>query len=65
MHSVGVSMALGTFMTGVLLSTSPFADQVKAATMPAKQVLLGLFFIAIGMGIDPNEVASFGGTLFL
>jgi len=65
MERVGVSMALGTFMIGVLLSTTPFAEQVQAAATPAKQVLLGLFFIAIGMAIDLREVAAHGGVLLL
>jgi glutathione-regulated potassium-efflux system ancillary protein KefC len=63
MAKVGISMALGAFMIGVLLSTTVFAEQVKAAATPAKQVLLGLFFIAIGMAIDPKEVVALKGDL--
>jgi len=63
MDKVGISMALGAFMIGVLLSTTVFAQQIKAAATPAKQVLLGLFFIAIGMAIDLKEVAASGGSL--
>jgi glutathione-regulated potassium-efflux system protein KefB len=40
MDTVGVSMALGAFMIGVLLSTAPYADQVKATVAPVKQLLL-------------------------
>lgn len=65
MDRVGVSMALGAFMIGVLLSTTPFADQVQAAATPAKQALLALFFIAIGIAIDLREVAAHGGALLL
>jgi len=65
MDRVGISMALGAFMIGVLLSTTPFAEQVQAAATPAKQALLALFFIAIGMAIDVQEVAAHGGTLLL
>jgi len=65
MDRVGVSMALGAFMIGVLLSTTPFADQVQAAATPAKQALLALFFIAIGMAIDLREVAAYGSALLL
>ena len=64
-EQVGISMALGTFMIGVLLSTSPFAEQVKAAATPAKQILLALFFISIGMAIDLKELAALGTSLFL
>jgi glutathione-regulated potassium-efflux system ancillary protein KefC len=63
MDKVGISMALGAFMIGVLLSTTVFAQQIKAAATPAKQVLLGLFFIAIGMAIDLKEVLALGGSL--
>jgi len=65
MDRLGVSMALGTLMVGVLLSTSPFADQVMAAATPAKQVLLSLFFIAIGMAIDFKALGALGASLFL
>jgi len=63
MDRVGISMALGTLLVGVLLSGSPFAEQVKAAATPAKQVLLGLFFIAIGMAIDFHALASEAASL--
>ena len=63
MDKVGISMALGAFMIGVLLSTTVFAQQIKAAATPAKRVLLGLFFIAIGMAIDLKEVVALGGSL--
>ena len=65
MDKVGISMALGAFMIGVLLSTTEFAQQIKAAATPAKRVLLGLFFIAIGMAIDLKEVAAVGGSLLV
>jgi glutathione-regulated potassium-efflux system ancillary protein KefC len=62
-EKAGISMALGAFMMGVLLSTSVFSDQVKAAVTPARQVLLGVFFVAVGMAIDVREAAAFGGEL--
>jgi len=65
MDSVGISIALGAFMIGVLLSTTVYADQIKAAVAPAKQVLLALFFIAIGMAIDPRELVEFKADLLL
>jgi len=65
MDKVGISMALGAFLIGVLLSTTVFAQQIKAAATPAKWVLLGLFFIAIGMAIDLKEVAASGGSLLI
>jgi len=65
MDAVGISMALPAFMIGVLLSTTSYAEQVKAAVTPAKQWLLALFFIAIGMAIDLRQVAEFKTDLLL
>src|SRR4030095_6026990 len=65
MEAVGISMALGAFMIGVLLSTTVYAEQVKAAVTPAKQVLLAIFFIAIGMAIDARQLLDFKGDLLL
>src|SRR5215510_7526097 len=63
MDTVGLSNALGTFMVGLLLSTSIFADQIKASVSSLKRVLLGVFFIAIGMSINLGEVIVLGGHL--
>src|SRR5262249_32350306 len=65
MENVGISMALGAFMIGVLLSTSVYAEQVKAAVTPAKQLLLAIFFIAIGMAIDLKQLAELKVELLL
>ena len=58
MEAVGLSMALGAFMIGILLSNSLYADQIKAAVAPTKQLLLALFFIAIGMALDLEQLAQ-------
>ena len=63
MGSVGASMALGAFLMGVLLSTSSFAPDIKAAVIPARQILLGIFFVAVGMAIDLKQAAAFRGEL--
>ena len=65
LEAVGISMALGAFMIGVLLSTSLYAEQVKAAVGPAKQLLLALFFISIGMAIDLRQLAEIKADLLL
>ena len=49
---VGISMTLGAFLLGMLLSGSDFRYQIEATVGPFKQVLMGLFFIAVGMSID-------------
>jgi len=61
LDSLGVSMALGAFVLGVNLSGSIYVDQLKVAVDPAKQLLLGLFFITIGMALDWREVLAAGG----
>jgi len=65
METVGISMALGAFMIGILLSTTAYAEQVKAAVTPAKQLLLATFFIAIGMAIDLKQLFELKGDLLL
>ncbi len=52
MHSVGLSMALGAFLAGVLLAESEYRRELEADLEPFKGLLLGLFFIAVGMSID-------------
>lgn len=49
---VGISMTLGAFLLGMLLSASDFRFQIEATVAPFKQTLMGLFFIAVGMSID-------------
>ena len=48
----GISMTLGAFLLGMLLSASDLRFQIEATVAPFKQVLMGLFFIAVGMSID-------------
>ncbi|NVN84627.1 MAG: cation:proton antiporter [Rhodopseudomonas sp.] len=54
----GLSMALGAFLAGLLLSETEFRRQVEVDIEPFKGMLLGLFFISVGMRIDLAEVAS-------
>lgn len=54
----GLSMALGAFLAGVLLSESSFRHQLAADIEPFRGILLGLFFIAVGMSLDLSVVAS-------
>jgi glutathione-regulated potassium-efflux system protein KefB len=48
----GLSMAMGAFLAGVLLSTSSFRHQMEADVEPFRGLLLGLFFLAVGMSLD-------------
>ena len=51
-QAVGLSMALGAFLAGVLLAESEYRHEIEAAIDPFKGLLLGLFFIAVGMSVD-------------
>lgn len=52
MDAVGLSMALGTFLAGVLLADSEYRHALEADIEPFKGLLLGMFFMAVGMSID-------------
>ena len=52
MQFVGLSMALGAFLAGVLLAESEYRRELETDIEPFKGLLLGLFFIAVGMSID-------------
>jgi glutathione-regulated potassium-efflux system ancillary protein KefC len=52
MQAVGLSMALGVFLAGVLLAESEYRRELETDIEPFKGLLLGLFFIAVGMSID-------------
>lgn len=54
----GLSMAMGAFLAGVLLSTSTFRHQLEADVEPFRGLLLGLFFLAVGMSLDLTVVAA-------
>ncbi len=70
MMLVGLSPALGTFVAGVVLANSEFRHQIEADLKPFKGLLLGLFFMTVGMGINIQAFASaplliIGATLAL
>jgi CPA2 family monovalent cation:H+ antiporter-2 len=51
-HKVGLSLALGAFLAGMMLAETEFRHQVEATIRSYKEVLLGLFFITVGMLLD-------------
>jgi CPA2 family monovalent cation:H+ antiporter-2 len=51
-HAAGLSMAMGAFLAGLLLSETEFRHEVEVTIDPFKGLLLGLFFMTVGMGID-------------
>lgn len=58
MHQAGLSMALGAFFMGMLLSGSRYNTQIRAYIEPYKGLLMSLFFVAVGMSIDLGELAK-------
>ncbi|WP_127170747.1 monovalent cation:proton antiporter-2 (CPA2) family protein [Xanthomonas euvesicatoria] len=54
----GLSMAMGAFLAGVLLSESTFRHQIEADIEPFRGILLGLFFLGVGMSLDLRVVAA-------
>ncbi|MCC8554555.1 monovalent cation:proton antiporter-2 (CPA2) family protein [Xanthomonas hortorum] len=54
----GLSMAMGAFLAGVLLSESTFRHQIEADIEPFRGILLGLFFLGVGMSLDLHVVAA-------
>lgn len=55
-HALGLSLAFGAFLAGMMLGETEFRHQVEAAIRPFRDVLLGLFFVGIGMLIDPATI---------
>ncbi|WP_273773291.1 monovalent cation:proton antiporter-2 (CPA2) family protein [Brucella intermedia] len=58
MQAGGLSMAMGAFLAGVLLSESSFRHQLEADVEPFRGLLLGLFFLGVGMALDLNIIAA-------
>lgn len=52
-HGLGLSLAFGAFLAGMMLGETEFRHQVESSVRPFRDVLLGLFFIGIGMRLDP------------
>lgn len=59
----GLSMAMGAFLAGVLLSESVFRHQLEADVEPFRGILLGLFFLSVGMSLDLSVVVSEWGLI--
>jgi len=63
MHLVGLSAALGTFLAGVVLADSDYRHELEMDLEPFKGLLLAVFFIAVGSGIDFTLLATMPGVL--
>ncbi|SNT70544.1 monovalent cation:proton antiporter-2 (CPA2) family protein [Psychrobacter sp. LV10R520-6] len=58
MEQIGLSMALGAFLTGVLLADSEYRHELEASIEPFKGLLLGLFFMSVGMLTDVKLIIA-------
>lgn len=58
MDRAGMSMALGAFLMGMMLSTSRYSLQIEATMEPHKGLLMSLFFVAVGMSVDVSALAQ-------
>ena len=64
-QAAGMSMVLGAFLAGILLADSEYRHQLEADIAPFKGLLLGLFFIAVGMAIDTSLLLSMPGRILI
>jgi CPA2 family monovalent cation:H+ antiporter-2 len=72
-HALGLSMALGAFLAGMLLAETEFRHETEAVIKPFQDILLGLFFVSVGMLLDfrvlfaqlPLVLLILAGLLFL
>lgn len=58
MESLGLSTALGAFIAGVMLADSPYRHELEADVDPFRSILLGLFFLSVGMLLDLDAIAA-------
>nr|WP_294816507.1 cation:proton antiporter [uncultured Sphingomonas sp.] len=58
MEMLGLSAALGAFIAGVMLADSPYRHELEADVEPFRAILLGLFFLAVGMTLDLHAIAE-------
>jgi glutathione-regulated potassium-efflux system protein KefB len=58
MHLLGLSVALGAFIAGVMLAESPYRHEIESDVEPFRSILLGLFFLSVGMLLDLSAVAE-------
>lgn len=58
MTLVGLSSALGAFLAGIMLAESSYRHELEADVEPFRGLLLGLFFVSVGMSVDPRVIAG-------
>lgn len=65
MELAGLSMAMGAFLAGVMLADSSYRHELETCIEPFRGVLLGLFFMAVGLSLDLGVIAGFWLTILL
>ena len=58
MHTLHLSVALGAFIAGVVLAESPYRHELESDVEPFRSILLGMFFLSVGMLLDLNAIAA-------
>jgi Kef-type K+ transport system membrane component KefB len=58
MHALHLSTALGAFIAGVMLADSPYRHEIESDVEPFRTILLGLFFVAVGMVLDISVIIA-------
>ena len=58
MEALGLSTALGAFVAGVMLADTPFRHELEADVEPFRSILLGMFFLSVGMMLDLGVIAA-------
>lgn len=69
-YSIGLSLALGAFVAGLMLSQSQYGQRALGNILPLRDIFLSLFFVSIGMMLSPDVISAhpaavFGGTIAL
>lgn len=57
-HILGLSLALGAFLAGIMLGETEYRHQIEVAISPFRDVLLALFFISVGMQLNPSIISQ-------
>ncbi|SMH40138.1 monovalent cation:proton antiporter-2 (CPA2) family protein [Mesorhizobium australicum] len=65
MQLAGLSMAMGAFLAGVMLADSSYRHELEACIEPFRGILLGLFFMAVGMSLDLEVIRDHWGTILI
>jgi len=58
-HAIGLSLALGSFLAGMMIGETQYRHQVESDILPFRDILLGLFFITVGMRLNPASIVDY------